>query len=126
MAATGAGVVGEIAIQEVGQEIAAYCLFVMLLVTGCASTTFTVTPSPQAQVRQSGSEKLNAVVLWGGSWRANQKDVQDRESAAARGIDRFFGEASCFSKVTIRKEQPASALSQTAASLRAALRPDPK
>lgn len=76
----------------------------LLLNSGCATTTFTATPSPQPPVCQGSSERLNAVVLWSAAWRTDQKDVQDRERAAAQGINRFFAESNCFWQVDIRQE----------------------
>ncbi len=87
------------------------------LLAGCAATTsLTLTPSPQPALCQRAPERINAVVLWTTQWRADQKDVIDRETAAGIGIARFFGESGCFAKVEIRRlASPAPAHEQAAA-----------
>jgi hypothetical protein len=74
------------------------------LLVGCAATTsFTLTPSPQAVLCQRSPERINAVVLCGTKWRVDQKDVTDRETAANDGIAHFFQESGCFASVEIRR-----------------------
>jgi hypothetical protein len=87
------------------------------LLAGCAATTsLTLTPSPQPALCQRAPERINAVVLWTTQWRADQKDVIDRETAAGIGIARFFSESGCFAKVEIRRlASPAQAHEQAAA-----------
>ena len=71
-----------------------------VVVAGCASTTVTVTPSPQAPVCDA---RAAALVLWATEWRADQKDVQDREAAAASGLDEFFRRSGCFARSELRR-----------------------
>lgn len=79
-------------------------LMTVSLLAGCAATTsLTLTPSPQPAICQRGPERINAVVLWGTKWRVDQKDVTDRETAAKDGISRFFHESGCFNNVEIRR-----------------------
>jgi hypothetical protein len=62
---------------------------------GTATTRVTLTPPDQAPVCQPQAA-LKASVLWRTQWRADQKDVPDREAAAAQGITRFFADGGCF------------------------------
>ncbi len=79
-------------------------LIAVSLLAGCAATTsLTLTPSPQAALCQRSPERIAAVVLWGTKWRVDQKDVTDRETAAYHGITRFFRESECFARVEIRR-----------------------
>lgn len=74
------------------------------LLAGCAATTsFTLTPAPQPPICQRGSQSLNAVVLWGGKWRIDQKEISEREVAAQAGIERFFRESGCFAQAKVRR-----------------------
>lgn len=73
---------------------------VCLVIAGCASTTVTVTPSPQAPVCDA---RAAALVLWALEWRADQKDVPDREAAAASGLDEFFRRSGCFARTELRR-----------------------
>lgn len=79
------------------------CLPVLLsgaLLAGCASTTVTLNPSPQAPVCESTA---TALVLWAPEWRPDQKDVVDREVAAATGLKSFFGGSGCFARSELRR-----------------------
>jgi hypothetical protein len=70
------------------------------LLTACASTQVALTPSPQAPVCDPTS---SALVLWSPRWRPNQKDVPEREAAAAEGLSRFLAESGCFARSTLRR-----------------------
>lgn len=70
------------------------------LLAGCASTAITLNPSPQAPVCESTAA---ALVLWAPEWRPNQKDVVDREFAAATGLKNFFGGSGCFARSELRR-----------------------
>jgi len=77
------------------------------LLCGCAATTtVTTTPAGQAPVCQPES-KLKATVLWQTRWRADQKDVPEREAAAARGMADFFANAACFPIATVARADAA-------------------
>lgn len=79
-------------------------LLAAIMLTGCAATTsLTLTPSPQAPVCQRSPQRVNAVVLWGIQWRVDQKDVADREVAARTGIERFFRESGCFAGAEVQR-----------------------
>jgi hypothetical protein len=69
-------------------------------VAGCASTTVTVTPSPQAPLCDA---RAVALVLWAPEWRQDQKDVPEREAAAASGLDEFFRRSGCFARTELRR-----------------------
>lgn len=78
-------------------------LFIAALLCGCATTTtVTTAPAGQAPVCQPES-KLKATVLWQTRWRADQKDVPQREAAAARGMADFFAGAACFPATTVAR-----------------------
>ena len=69
-------------------------------VAGCATTTVTVQPSPQPPVC---SASASAWVLWWPRWRPDQKDVADREAAAAAGLSDFFAESRCFARAEVQR-----------------------
>ena len=72
-----------------------------LALSGCGTTTTVhISPSPQDPVCAAVS---SAKILWTTDWRADQKDVSDRELAAATGLDRFFQSASCFKSTSIQR-----------------------
>jgi len=70
------------------------------LLTGCASTTVTLTPSPQAPVCDPAAA---ALVLWAPQWRPDQKDVPQREAVAHAGLQDFFSESQCFARSELRR-----------------------
>jgi hypothetical protein len=75
------------------------------LLGACASTTrVTLTPPAQEPVCQSQAA-VKAAVLWRTRWRADQKDVTEREAAAGQGITRFFAEAGCFASVGVARTE---------------------
>lgn len=78
----------------------ASCLVAGVMLAGCASTTVRVTPSPQAPVCDPRSA---ALVLWAPEWRPDQKDVVQREAAAASGLDEFFRRSGCFARTQLRR-----------------------
>jgi hypothetical protein len=71
-----------------------------LLLCGCASTTVTLSPAAQAPVCDS---RATALVLWAPQWRADQKDVAQREQAAATGLQRFLAESGCFAHAELQR-----------------------
>lgn len=71
-----------------------------LLLCGCASTTVTLTPAAQAPVCDS---RATALVLWAPQWRADQKDVAQREQAAATGLQRFLADSGCFARAELQR-----------------------
>jgi hypothetical protein len=75
-------------------------LLCCLFLAGCASTTVSLTPSPQAPVCDSTTA---ALVLWAPAWRPDQKDAPEREAAAAAGLKRFFESAGCFARSEVRR-----------------------
>ena len=76
------------------------CLATCVAVASCASTTVTITPSPQAPVCDA---RAAALVLWAPEWRADQKDVPEREAVAASGLDEFFRRSGCFARSELRR-----------------------
>jgi hypothetical protein len=87
------------------------------LLCACAATTqVTLTPPAPAPVCQPQAA-MKVSVLWRTRWRADQKDVPEREAAAAQGIERFFAEGGCFqSAVVARTEAAGSAFDVPAGS----------
>lgn len=70
------------------------------VMSGCAATTIAVTPSPQSPVCD---RDFSALVLWMPRWRPDQKDVPEREAAAAQGLQTFFDTSGCFARAEIRR-----------------------
>lgn len=71
-----------------------------LLLSACASTNVTLSPSPQAPVCDRSAV---ALVLWAPQWRPDQKDVASREAAAAAGLNSFFASSGCFARAELRR-----------------------
>lgn len=46
---------------------------------------------------------MTALVLWRTQWRADQKDVIERETAAAAGIGQFFESSGCFKSASVKR-----------------------
>jgi hypothetical protein len=70
------------------------------LLSGCATTTVTLAPEPQAPVCDRAA---TALVLWAPQWRSDQKDVAAREEAAAAGITNFLATSACFARHELRR-----------------------
>jgi hypothetical protein len=88
------------------------------LLAGCAATTsFTPTPSPKPPVCHRSPQHLSAAVLWGTQWRADQKDVADRETAASQGIARFFQESACFAGAQVQRLSASAPAREQAAAM---------
>ncbi|MDR4463027.1 MAG: hypothetical protein MRJ66_02060 [Nitrospira sp.] len=68
--------------------------------TGCATTTVTITPSPQPPICDS---LTSALVLWAPQWRPDQKDVPERETAAETGVRQFLQTSKCFKNSELRR-----------------------
>lgn len=71
-----------------------------------ATTTVTLSPPDQAPICQPQAG-LRASVLWKTDWRPNQKDVPEREAAAAQGMADFFAGTTCFRSTAVAKARPA-------------------
>lgn len=76
--------------------IAAACA----VLVGCATTTVSVTPSPQTPVCDS---EASALVLWAPQWRPDQKDVPKREAAGEAGLKEFLQVSTCFARSELRR-----------------------
>lgn len=87
-------------------------LAVIALGACAATTTVQLAPSPQPPVCQSTA---NALVLWAPKWRADQKDIAQREAAAAQGIAQFFAKSGCFASATVQRVAEPSAAAVAAA-----------
>jgi hypothetical protein len=81
---------------------------VVLMMSGCASTSVTLTPEPPASPCQAASEQVSALVLWAPQWRPDQKDVALRDEAAQQGITRFFDTSACFAHAEVKRVSPES------------------
>lgn len=88
------------AITTLSVRVISVCLCT-LLVTACASTKVTLSPSPQNPVCDRSAR---ALVLWMPKWRPNQKDVLAREQAVASGLARFLASSGCFAYADLRRE----------------------
>ena len=77
-----------------------FALSLGALLVGCASTQATLQPSPQAPVCAASA---TALILWAPHWRPDQKDVLDREEAAAAGLTEFFAKSGCFALSELRR-----------------------
>lgn len=82
---------------------------VTAFLAACASTTVAVAPSPQAAVCNSTA---TALVLWAPRWRPDQKDVADREKAAAAGLQDFLRSSGCFAASELHREADAAQVVQ--------------
>ena len=71
-----------------------------VLIAGCASTTVTLQPSPQAPVCAASA---TALVVWAPHWRPDQKDGSAREQAAAAGLNDFLAQSGCFARAELRR-----------------------
>lgn len=74
--------------------------------SGCASTTVESTgQTMQAPLCGSAAAPASAsvAVLWGPSWRPDQKEPPLREAAALRGIQQFFATQRCLTDVAIAR-----------------------
>ena len=69
---------------------------------GTATTQVTITPPDPAPVCAPAASGPVAV-FWRTQWRADQKDVTEREAAAAQGIQRFFSDGRCFTLATVAR-----------------------
>lgn len=72
----------------------------ILLVSGCASTTFSITPTPTTAVCEPRSQ---ARVYWRPVWQRDQKDIARREQAARAGLQTFFDRSGCFARVDLQR-----------------------
>jgi hypothetical protein len=82
-------------------------LMAATLLGGCAgtpTTQVTLTPPDQAPVCQPQTA-LKASVFWRTGWRPDQKDVAEREAAAAQGITRFFADGGCFASAVVARAE---------------------
>ncbi len=86
-------------------------LLLAAVASGCASTTVTVTPSPQPPVCDGA---VAALVLWAPQWRPDQKDVAQREEAASAGLASFLATSGCFARAETRRLGDLSAASVAA------------
>ncbi|OYY74843.1 MAG: hypothetical protein B7Y40_02515 [Gammaproteobacteria bacterium 28-57-27] len=83
------------------------------LLTGCASTTINMTPSPQAPVCDRAA---SALILWAPQWRPEQKDILQREAAAEAGLHMFIEHSGCFAHAVLQRipeASPATVSAQT-------------
>jgi len=70
------------------------------LLTGCASTTVTLTPSPQAPGLRSSRGRVGSL---GAAMAPRPKDVPQREAVAHAGLQDFFSESQCFARSELRR-----------------------
>lgn len=71
------------------------------LLSGCASTTSVKrVPVPTSPICEPSA---HAKILWAAHWRPDQKDVPEREKAAALGMATFFSESRCFASAAVQR-----------------------
>ena len=91
-----------------GVRLGMILVAVLGALSGCASTTTDVTGQAlQAPLCGSASAPAPAsmavAVLWGPSWRPDQKEPPLREAAALQGIQQFFATQRCLTDVAIQR-----------------------
>ena len=70
---------------------------IVFAITGCAGVHHeTSGRAPAQSLCQAPGQQLSALVLWRPQWRPDQKDAPDREAAAQRGIEQYFGSSGCY------------------------------
>ncbi len=57
-------------------------------------------------------ERQSALVYWATDWRSNQKDVEQREEAALRGIEDLYLQSKCYAARHITRVASGEALPQ--------------
>lgn len=77
-------------------------ILLISLTAGCATTVISIKPPEQKPVC---AETESASIFWGFQWRADQKDVADRERAAETGIKAFFQDSACFARYELQRLQ---------------------
>ncbi len=70
------------------------------VLSGCATTTVSVRPSPQTPVCETA---MSALVLWAPHWHPDQKDIPKREAAAETGLKEFLQTSDCFKSAELRR-----------------------
>lgn len=83
--------------------------FLILALSSCAATSVHTEGSMPRCVR---GERQSALVYWGTDWRTDQKDVEQREEAALRGIEDFFLQSTCYAARHIERIASENALHQ--------------
>lgn len=71
-----------------------------VMLCACASTSVSIEPETGLSPCEPSSP---AVVVWTTRWRADQKDVAEREVAAEAGLRDFFSTPECFSNSEVRR-----------------------
>lgn len=94
-----------------------FAIYLAVLLTGCASTTVTLSPSPQAPVCDRTAA---AQILWAPRWRPDQKDVARREEAARAGLQEFLANSGCFARSELQRVPDLGATSVAARTASAA------
>ncbi len=85
--------------------------FVFAAITGCAITSVQLSGDRPAEGPcQVAGQNVTALVLWGTQWRADQKDVAQREAAAELGLSEYFAKSGCFSNTRLVRRTATSAL----------------
>lgn len=79
---------------------------VALAVTGCTSAvTVDITPAID---RTLCRQDATAEIWWTTRWRADQKDVAQREVAAEQGIQQFLSKPGCYASTVLHRGSPAN------------------
>lgn len=91
------------------------------VLASCASTQVVLTPAPQPPACDPSARGL---LVWAPAWRADQKDVAQREEAAGQGLQAFAREARCFASTGLRRAASAAEAARMAGALQAEGRED--
>ncbi len=74
------------------------------LLAACASTQIETTGTAlKAPLCRRGQPPVSAWVIWGTQWRADQKEPEQREAAALRGIQAFAAGTDCLAVVALER-----------------------
>lgn len=76
-------------------------LLCAVALAGCAATTTVTRTPPDAAPVCAPASEAKVSVVWRTQWRPDQKDVPEREAAAAEGIRAFFAQGRCFRSATV-------------------------
>lgn len=77
-----------------------------LLLGGCASTRVDLSGERSSALCSSAESPHSALIVWQAIWRADQKDVAEREAAAGRAIEAYFAQPGCFAGSKVRHLRP--------------------
>jgi hypothetical protein len=75
-----------------------FALTACVVLAGCATTQVDISGTGAGQPLCPAG-RPSTLVLWSTQWRADQKDIPERETAAWQGIQQFFIRSSCKTEI---------------------------